>query len=300
MKALLLAAGLGTRLKPFTFSQAKASIPFLNVPMIHYPLQYLFANQIDETIINLHAHPESVQNAAGNEYRGMQIHYSHESTILGTAGAMAKASSFLDSGPFAVMNSDMICDAPLNRVVEHHNQSGNLVTLVVMPTEFSGYNPLFYNPETLKLTAESVGSKCHYTGLQIVDRAVIENIPADRKTEIFRDTYPQLIAQNRVGGFLYDGLWFGIGTLQEFLNASLEVIKSPLPDHLSPAQMQASLISNNAKLESESDVSDTILMNGAVVRKGVKLERCIVGPERHVKEDYKNAALARGILPWYF
>ena len=69
MKALLLAAGLGTRLKPFTFTQAKASIPFLNAPMIHYPLQFLFANRIDETIINLHAHPESVQKAAGNEYR---------------------------------------------------------------------------------------------------------------------------------------------------------------------------------------------------------------------------------------
>ena len=152
---------------------------------------------------------------------GMQIHYSHEPTILGTAGAMAKASSFLDSGPFAVMNSDTICDVPLNRVVDHHNHCGNLVTLVVMQTEFSGYNPLFYNPETLKLTAGSDGSKCHYTGLQIVDRSVIENIPADRKTEIFRDSYPELIAQNRVGVFLYDGLWFGIGTLSRIFESQL-------------------------------------------------------------------------------
>jgi mannose-1-phosphate guanylyltransferase len=300
MKALLLAAGLGTRLKPFTFSQAKSSLPFLNAPLIHYPLQYLSANGIEETIINLHAHPESVQRAAGNEYRGMQIQYSHEPTILGTAGAMEKASSFLDSGPFVVMNSDMICDIPLKEVEEHHNLTGNLVLLVIMAGERSGYNPLFYEPETLKLTRENTGAKCHYTGLQIVDRSVVEKIPSDCKTEIFRDIYPELIDQNRVGVFLYDGLWLEMGTLQQFLDSSLKIIESPLPAHLSPPQMQPSLISNDAKLESGADVSDTILMNGAVVKEGIRLERCIVGPEMHVKRNYTNAALARGILPWYF
>jgi NDP-sugar pyrophosphorylase family protein len=298
MKALLLAAGLGTRLKPFTFSQAKSSLPFLNAPLIHYPLQYLSANGIEETIINLHAHPESVQRAVGNEYRGMQIQYSHEPTILGTAGAMAKASPFLESEPFVVMNSDMICEIPLMEVMERHKLTGNLVSLVMMAGERTGYNPLFYDPDTLKLTRE--GSKCHYTGVQIVDRSVVEKIPVDRKTEIFRDVYPELIDQNRVGVFLYDGLWLEMGTLQQFLTCSLKMIESPLPAHLSPPQMQLSLISDNAKLEPGSDVSDTILMNGAVVEQGVRLERCIVGPDVRVTQNHTNAALARGILPWYF
>ncbi len=297
MKALLLAAGLGTRLRPFTFTQAKASLPFLNAPLIHYPLQYLSANGIEEVVINLHAHPESVRQVAGNEFGGMDLQYSHEPTILGTAGAMAKASSLLNSEQFVVMNGDMLCDVPLTTVIEQHHLTGNLVTLVIIPGELKGYNPLFYDPDTLKLTHE--GSKCHYTGLQIVDRSLIENIPTDRKTEIFRDVYPELIDRHRVGVFLYHGLWMEMGTLQQFLNCSTRIIEAPLPSHLAPAKIQLSLVSQSAKVESES-VTDAIIMDGAEVREGVRLHRCIVGPEKHIKQNYENAALARGFLPWYF
>src|SRR6185312_9673897 len=183
MKALLLAARLGTRLKPFTFAQAKASILFLNVPMIHYPLQYLFASGISETIINLHAHTESVQKAAGNQFGSMPIHYSHEPEILGTARAMTKASALLGKETFVVMNSDMISDIPLTAIVEHHQRSGNLVTLVVMDSErFPAYSSLYFDSGSLKLTGirEGTGTRAHYSGLQIVDPEVIERIPADR------------------------------------------------------------------------------------------------------------------------
>jgi NDP-sugar pyrophosphorylase family protein len=297
MKALLLAAGLGTRLKPFTFTQAKASLPFLNAPLIHYPLQFLSANGIEEVTINLHAHPESVQKAAGNEFHGMKIQYSHEPQILGTAGAMAKASSLLGSDPFVVMNSDMLCDIPIKTLLEQHILTGNLISLVITNGERPGYNPLHFDPETLKLKNE--GSKCHYTGLQIVDPSVVHNIPSDRKTEIFRDVYPELIDRQSVGVFLYDGLWMEMGTLQEFWNCSKKIIESPLPQHLSPSRMHLSLVSTDAKIESEA-VTDTIVMEGSVIREGVKLHRCIVGPDLHVKRSYENVALARGILPWYF
>jgi NDP-sugar pyrophosphorylase family protein len=297
MKALLLAAGLGTRLKPFTFTQAKASLPFLNAPLIHYPLQYLSANGIEEAIINLHAHPESVRKVAGNEFHGMKIEYSHEPQILGTAGAMAKASSLLGSDSFVVMNSDMLCDIPIKAVWEQHKLTGNMITLVITIGERPGYNPLHYDPQTLKITHE--GLKCHYTGLQIVDRSVVDNIPSDRKTEVFRDVYPELIDRQTVGVFLYDGLWMEMGTLQEFFNCSKKIIESPLPGRLSPPKMQLSLVSKEAKIESGS-VTDTIIMDGSVIREDVKLQRCIVGPDLHVKKSYVNAALARGILPWYF
>ncbi|HSE41272.1 MAG TPA: hypothetical protein VLH08_10960, partial [Acidobacteriota bacterium] len=183
-------------------------------------------------------------------------------------------------------------------VVEHHRNSENFVTLVVIPKELSGYNPLSFDAASLRLI-DGAGSKCHYTGLQIVNRSVIEKIPNDRKTEIFRDIYPELIAQNKVGVFLYDGLWMEMGTLSEFLKCAISLNQTPLPLHLSPPGMKPSLISSNAKLETGCEVSDTIIMDGAVVDSDVKLQRCIVGSEVHVKKSYKGAALARGFLPWY-
>ena len=303
MKALLLAAGLGTRLKPFTFVQAKASIPFLNVPMIHYSLQYLSTNEISETIINLHAHPDSVQAAAGNHFGSMSIHYSHEPEILGTAGAMAKASTLLGDEAFVVMNSDMICDVPLAAIAEHHRNSGNLVTLVVMDAEhFPAYSSLYFNPESLKLIGigEATGTRAHYSGLQIVDPMIIERIPSDRKTEIFKDLYPELMREGRIGVVLYNGLWLEMGTLSEFLKSAIRICDTPLPSHLCPHGMQATLISSAAQVDPNAKISESIVMKNAMIKEGVNLEGCIVGAETKVDKSFRNTALCRGFLPWYF
>jgi mannose-1-phosphate guanylyltransferase len=303
MKALLLAAGFGTRLKPFTFVQAKASIPFLSIPMIHYPLQYLSSNRISETIINLHTHPTSVQQAAGNHFGSMPIRYSYEPEIMGTAGAMAKASSLLGNETFAVMNSDMISDIPLAAIAEHHRSSGNLVTLVVMDAErFPGYGSLYFDPETLKLTGigEGSGARCHYSGLQILEPAIIERIPADRKTEVFKDVYPELMLEGRIGVVMYAGLWLEMGTLSEFLKSAVRISNTPLPVHLSPPEMNARLVSSEANIDPGAKISDSIVMKNAMIKEGVNLESCIVGADTEIGKSFSNAALCRGFLPWYF
>ncbi|MCI0617046.1 NDP-sugar synthase [bacterium] len=303
MKALVLAAGLGTRLKPFTFVQAKASIPFLNVPMIHYPLQYLSTNKISETIINLHAHPDSVQHAAENHFGSMSIRYSHEPEILGTAGAMAKASTLLGDETFVVMNSDMISDIPLAAISQHHRSSGNLVTLVVMDAErFPAYSSLYFDPQSLKLTGigEGTGTRAHYSGLQIAEPEIIERIPSNRKTEIFKDVYPELITEGRIGVGLYEGLWLEMGTLSEFLKSAIKICDTPLPSHLCPPGMEATLISSAAQVDPNAKISDSIVMKNAMIKEGLNLEGCIVGAETKVDKSFRNAALCRGFLPWFY
>jgi mannose-1-phosphate guanylyltransferase len=303
MKALLLAAGLGTRLKPFTFVQAKASIPFLNVPMIHYPLQFLSTNGISETIINLHAHPDSVQHAAGNHFGSMSIRYSNEPEILGTAGAMAKASALFEDETFVVMNSDMISDIPLAAIPQQHRSSGNLVTLVVMDAErFPAYSTLYFDPESLKLTGigEGTGTRAHYSGLQIVDTKIIERIPLDRKAEIFKDIYPELITKGRIGVVLYDGLWLEMGTLSEFWKSAIKICDTPLPSHLCPPGMEATLISSAAQVDPNAKISDSIVMKNAIIKKGVNLDGCIVGAQTKIDKSFRNAAICRGFLPWFF
>jgi len=303
MKALLLAAGLGTRLRPFTFHRAKAALPLLNVPFIHYPLQYLYTQPVSDVVINLHAHPDSVRQAAGDRYRNLHIHYSHEPEILGTAGAIRKALPMLGDRPFAIMNGDMLVDIPLQTALEQHLRYDADITLVVMKNEsYTRYNGLrFVQPESgppvLSGIREGDGERYHYTGVQIVSPRIVSLIPENQKCEIFLDIYPQLIRKSSIHGFLYEGLWMEIGTLKEYLRTSLHLLSEPLPEPLRPPGMGSNLISPQAAVKGE--VVESIVMDGAVIQPGTSVVHSIIGWDVAVSRSWKNVALARGILPWY-
>lgn len=299
MKALLLAAGLGTRLKPFTFFQAKATLPLLDVPFIHYPLQYLHSQGITEVVINLHAHPDSMRNAA-DAFPGMRIEYSFEPEILGTAGAMRKAAEWLAGDSFVVMNGDMLCNIPLAEMMAQHRASAGAVTLAIMDgARFSNYGGLqFEENDPPVLTAIHGGEKqYHYTGLQIVSPELIEEIPADRKSEIFHDIYPSLLSARKITGYRYDGLWMEIGTLKQYLQTSLDLLHTPLPESVRPHGMNG-IVSAGARIEEGALVEESIVMQDAVIAAGAVVRRSIIGPGMRVTGQASGVALARGILPW--
>lgn len=305
MKALLLAAGLGTRLRPLTFHCAKASLPLLNVPFLNYPLQFLRSQNIESVVVNLHAHPDSVRNIAGTSYHGMHIDYSHEPQILGTAGAIRKAAQFLGNEPFVVLNGDMLIDVPLDAVLRQHRETDADVTLVIAQHDrFPNYSSLYFDdgsrpPVWLGLQASDSAKKYHYCGVQVVSPRILEAIPPDRKTEVFRDIYPQLASNRRISGFEYDGLWMEVGNLREYLRTSLALMEHALPRILVPEGTNG-LISPKAIIEEGAVVRESIIMEGARIESGVTIEHSIVGQDVTVGRSRKNVALARGILPWYF
>lgn len=302
MRALMLTAGFGTRLRPFTFHRAKAALPLLNIPFIRYPLQCLVSKRIQEVIINLHAHPQSVRTAAGDEYAGVPIRYSHEPQILGTAGAIAKARPFLADEPFLVMNGDMLCDPPVDQMLEQHQRTEALVTVLIMRGErFAHYSGLHFDPSEIPrlLPLEQKGEKFHYTGVQIVSPEIFTYIPEERKTEVFTDIYPQFTASGKIRGYVYDQLWMEVGNLNEYLNTALDLLEHPLPEHLRPQGMQQTNISHTAEIESGASVTNSIVMDGATVKSRVQVDHSIIGWDVDVTKEANHVALARGILPWY-
>jgi NDP-sugar pyrophosphorylase family protein len=303
MKSLILAAGLGTRIRPFTFFRAKATLPLLDVPFIHYPLRYCCDNGIEEVVVNLHAHPESVRQAAGKEYENMKISYSFEEEILGTAGAMKKAESMLNQGPFVVMNSDMLTDIPLHDVLKSHHDLGADITLVVMKdARFAQYGGLYFDGEPPRLSGfrSGPGESYHYTGLQIVNPEILEQIPTGQKTGIFTDIYPRILKDFKIYGYIYNGFWKEMGNLREYLRTSLDLLNNPLPDRLKPPGVSQSLISAGAVIEEGAEVVDSIVMEGARVHASASVHHSIIGWDVRVSGEIRNQALARGILPWYF
>ena len=303
MKALILAAGLGTRVRPFTFFQAKATLPLFDIPFIHYPLQYCSQNQVQEIVINLHAHPDSVQQTAGKKYGNMDIFYSHEPEILGTAGAMRHAEDRLKDAPFIVMNSDMLTDIPLQEVMAFHQDRGADITLVIMKdARFANYGGLYFDGDPLRLTGfrTGQGESYHYTGLQIVSPHVLDLIPPGQKTGIFTDIYPRNVDQLRVYGFLYHGFWKEMGNLREYLRTTLELQNHPLPERLHPPGMKGSSVSPEAIVDPDAEVVESIVMKGAHIQSGARVHHSIIGWDVSVSDNVRNQALARGMLPYHF
>ena len=306
MKALLLAAGLGTRMRPFTFLKAKASLPLLNAPFLHYPLQYLYSQNVKEVVVNLHSHPESVRIAAANFSAPIGIEFSMEPQILGTAGAIRKAFGADQSEPVLVMNADMLMNIPLERMMQQHVRYSADITLAIMESpEFESYGGLYFEQEDgedrplrFQGIREGKGRKFHYTGLQILNGDVIQHITSDRKSDTFTDVYVPLADQKRIYGFLYNDFWLEIGNPKEYLKTSLHVLENPLPAALQPTLMEASLVSPHATVEQDAVVTQSIIMEGARIQSGVRVERSIIGWDVTVTRDVMDSSLAKGMLPW--
>ena len=132
MKAVILAAGFGTRLWPLTEDRTKPAIPFLNRPLIAYAVDYLAAHGIRDIIINLHHQPESIRRALGDgSALGVKIHYSFEEEILGTSGAIDRVRDELLDDDFIVINGKIVTDIDLHAAMREHKEHDAIATLVL-------------------------------------------------------------------------------------------------------------------------------------------------------------------------
>src|SRR2546423_3096032 len=136
MRAMILAAGYGTRLWPLTIDRAKPAIPFMGRPLVGYVAEYLARFGCDEIAVNLHHRPESVRVALGDGSAfGVHLAYFPEPTILGTSGALDNARAFLNRDTFIVVNGKIATDLDLDAALATHRRTGALATLVLRPNE---------------------------------------------------------------------------------------------------------------------------------------------------------------------
>jgi NDP-sugar pyrophosphorylase family protein len=132
MRAMILAAGYGTRLWPLTVDRTKPAIPVLGRPLVGYVAEYLSHYGFSDVVVNLHHQPESVRAALGDGHSfGVRLHYVYEPEILGTSGAIENARSLLDGDTFVVVNGKIVTDINLAEALETHRRSSALATLVL-------------------------------------------------------------------------------------------------------------------------------------------------------------------------
>jgi NDP-sugar pyrophosphorylase family protein len=237
MNAMILAAGLGTRLRPLTHNLPKPLLPVANRPLIHYNLLLLKKYGITDVVINLHHHAEKLRKALGDGSElGMQITYSEEPEILGTGGGLKKVSAFFANRSFILINADILVDINLDKVVEHHLKKKATATMILRE-----------DPEVDRwgvIEADSQGrihrilgkgdwsgeklSKYMFTGIHVLEPKIFSYIPGNGFSTII-DAYTEMIRKSeRIFGYIMTGYWMDLGTPERYQKAHLDIEKGTL------------------------------------------------------------------------
>ena len=234
MKAMVLAAGQGTRLRPLTDTKPKALVPVNGRPMIEYSLLLLRHYGIRDVVINLHHHGEQIENRlADGSQLGLQISYSIEPELLDTGGGLLKAKRFLQNDTFIVVNTDVLIDLHLDELLEFHQKQRAAATLVLRPdrdadrygsTDIDERDRICRFLET-RMPTQSPGPirKLMFTGVQVLEPKVFDYMDSETGAHKFsttRQTYPRMLADGQpLYGFCFDGFWQDLGTAERIQEA---------------------------------------------------------------------------------
>ena len=237
MKAMVLAAGQGTRLRPITERMPKALVPVAGRPMIEFALLLLRRYGVRDIVINLHHFGAQIENHLGNGQRfDVNIGYSNEPELLDTGGGLLKAKTFLQDNTFIVINTDALIDVDLAAVLNFHRKNNAAATLVLRPdADADRYGSIDIGADGRicrflehRSPAEPVGAprKLMFTGVQILEPRIFDYMDDDglKKFSTTRETYPRMLhAGERLYGYCFAGFWQDLGTRERIEEAELKL-----------------------------------------------------------------------------
>jgi mannose-1-phosphate guanylyltransferase / phosphomannomutase len=232
MKAVVMAGGEGTRLRPLTSNQPKPMVPIVGKPCMEHILELLKRHGFEDVIVTVAFLPQAIRSYFGSgEALGIDIGYSVEESPLGTAGSVKLAAGRLDD-TFLVISGDALCDVDLNKLVAFHEEKGASVTIGLKSVE----NPLEFG---IVVTDEEgrverflekpswgqVFSDTINTGIYVVDAEVLNHVPKDRPFDFSKELFPLLLEMGRpIYGHVMDGYWQDIGNLDQYRQANFDAL----------------------------------------------------------------------------
>ena len=231
MKAMILAAGLGTRLRPLTDKIPKPLLPIGGTPLLIWNLLLLRAHEIREVIINLHYLGDQIETAIGDGSRwDMQVIYSHETEILGTGGGVKAVEDFFGGQPFLLMNGDTLIELDVKSVVNFHGRHAGVATMVLrddphvarwgVVESTSQDRILRINGRGVEEMGKNDGVVSRmFAGVHILHPSVLGDAPRGVPFSII-DSYTRALANgSRMFGFVHAGYWSDIGTPERYAQA---------------------------------------------------------------------------------
>jgi mannose-1-phosphate guanylyltransferase len=339
MQAVILVGGEGTRLRPLTSTVPKPVVPLVDRPFISFMLEWLKQHGIDDVIMSCGFLATSVRNVLGDgSALGIKLRFVEEPDPRGTAGALKFASSLLDER-FLMLNGDVLTDIDLTAQIAQHERTGAQATLALVPVE----DPTAYGLVHLhedhsvrdfveKPSSDRIDTNLISAGAYVLQREVLDLVPADRNVSIEREVWPRLIGDG-LYGFPSDSYWLDIGTPERYLQGTFDIIEGNVAtavqerlgsDYLAvdeEAEVQGRVIppaviergvsiaegahvgslvvlGQDVSIGAHSVIERAVIMNGAEIGVGCTLRDCIVAAGCHVGAGTRitgGAVLGEGV-----
>jgi mannose-1-phosphate guanylyltransferase len=277
--ALVLTAGLGTRLRPLTDVRAKPAIPVAGEPMIRRIVAWLASHGVDDLVLNLHHRPETITAVVGDgSDLSVRVRYSWEPRILGSAGGPRLALPIIGARgaeTFFIINGDTLTDVDLSRLAAAHGESGALVTLALVPNrEFLRYGGVQLDDERSVVgfapRGPSAAGSYHYVGTQITEAAVFEPLSPGEPASSIGGVYDALIASRpgAIRGFVCDGAFWDVGTTADYWRTSQAFLAN--------AGAAGPMVGRNARIDATAQVTRSILWDDVEIGPNAVIDACII------------------------
>ncbi len=310
MKAVVMAGGQGTRLRPLTSNQPKPMVPVVNKPTIQHILELLQRHGINEVVMTLAFLPRLIRNYFGDGSSfGMNIDYTVEETPAGTAGSIRLAKDLLDD-TFLVISGDALTDFDLGSIISFHKERQATVTIalksVANPLEFGVV--IVDDDGRIQRFLEKPGwgqvfSDTVNTGIYVIEPEVFDHIPEGQPYDFSHELFPKLFEMNKsLYGVVCDGYWQDIGSLEQYVQANRDALEGKVRVTPPGVRLRGNIwVAQGASLDSLDDVegpavlgenvrmdtgarilSHTVLGGNTVVRAGAQVGGSVLGENVYI------------------
>jgi NDP-sugar pyrophosphorylase family protein len=311
MKAMVLAAGLGSRMRPLTLLRAKPVLPVLNRPLLHWTMERLARAGVTHVVVNRHHLPQTVTAVLGSGRRfGLVVRYSDEPSLLGTGGGPRAARDLLGDAPFLLVNGDVLFDFDLRTLLAAHRGCGARATLALRPNPV----PYAYSPVVADRTGRILsiagrplaarGVVSMFASVHVLDPSLLDRLPPGASDSVL-DLYVPLLAEGaHLQGVRIRGAWYDFGRPSLYRDAQLRLLPGRGRDRAlvdgkarvaatarvrrsvvgrgarvgASARVERSVLWEGAVAEADAWVSGSIVASGGVVRAGERARDVIVLP----------------------
>lgn len=302
MKAMILAAGLATRLRPLTSTRPKALVPVANRAAIDRVIDYLVSQGVESIAVNAHHHHrELVSHFSGHRSFGPTVRVFAEPDLLGTGGGIRNTAGFWGNEPFVVINTDILTDIELEGAYQSHKAGGAPATLILHHRSPYNQVQLDRHGNVTRIAQKQAPDAVAFTGIHILEPELLDWIPEGEYSDIM-DCYRRLIASGNPpkGYMVRPKHWRDIGTIREYVLAHQEALVRESPPWVLGSGCRVdpgarlrewAAIGPDCRIPADAEIRRSILWEGITVCPGVRVVDSIVTDSKTVRSDLKNEVL---------
>ncbi|EEG77511.1 sugar phosphate nucleotidyltransferase [Dethiobacter alkaliphilus] len=304
IKAMILAAGLGTRLRPLTNSVSKPMVEMANRPCMEHAVRLLAKYGVKDIVVNLHYMPEIIQEHFGDGSAfGVNITYSYEKELMGTAGGFKRVQKFFGDEPALIISGDALTDVNLEQLYKFHKENEAIATLalkqVADPTQYGVVvregNKIVQFQEKPKL--EEAISNLANTGIYLFDPRIFDHIPADTFYDFGKQVFPELLEKGeKMCGYVMKEYWCDVGDLTMYREAHYDMLTGVVRVELPGKELPGNIwFGDRVSVHPDVKIVGPVLLgNNCTIKEGARIYGPVVLGDNTVVE--KDAVIKRSIL----